>query len=181
MQPEVMLFDEPTSALDPELIGEVLAVMKDLAWSEHDDGWWSRTRWASPRGRRPDGLYARGRPDRRGPTSRTCRGAKDPRTRVFWRPFCRFQASGYRHQSVPSSLTGARAHGHTIIPPSAVIPAKAGKLPWPRGGPLCDKLHPRPRERARGVHLTKGGIRWCRDGDHQDGCLIGHRGSGKTP
>ncbi len=31
MQPKVMLFDEPTSALDPELIGEVLAVMKDLA------------------------------------------------------------------------------------------------------------------------------------------------------
>jgi ABC-type polar amino acid transport system ATPase subunit len=31
MQPEVMLFDEPTSALDPELIGEVLAVMRDLA------------------------------------------------------------------------------------------------------------------------------------------------------
>jgi len=31
MEPEVMLFDEPTSALDPELIGEVLAVMKDLA------------------------------------------------------------------------------------------------------------------------------------------------------
>lgn len=31
MEPEVMLFDEPTSALDPELIGEVLKVMKDLA------------------------------------------------------------------------------------------------------------------------------------------------------
>jgi polar amino acid transport system ATP-binding protein len=31
MQPEVMLFDEPTSALDPEMVGEVLAVMKDLA------------------------------------------------------------------------------------------------------------------------------------------------------
>jgi polar amino acid transport system ATP-binding protein len=31
MQPQVMLFDEPTSALDPELIGEVLAVMRDLA------------------------------------------------------------------------------------------------------------------------------------------------------
>jgi len=31
MSPEVMLFDEPTSALDPELIGEVLAVMRDLA------------------------------------------------------------------------------------------------------------------------------------------------------
>src|SRR5699024_2012465 len=31
MNPEVMLFDEPTSALDPELVGEVLAVMKNLA------------------------------------------------------------------------------------------------------------------------------------------------------
>lgn len=30
MEPEVMLFDEPTSALDPELVGEVLKVMKDL-------------------------------------------------------------------------------------------------------------------------------------------------------
>lgn len=33
MQPHVMLFDEATSALDPELVGEVLAVMKDLAQS----------------------------------------------------------------------------------------------------------------------------------------------------
>ncbi|WP_443135168.1 amino acid ABC transporter ATP-binding protein [Halobacteriovorax sp. GB3] len=31
MEPDVMLFDEPTSALDPELVGEVLEVMKDLA------------------------------------------------------------------------------------------------------------------------------------------------------
>lgn len=31
MEPKVMLFDEPTSALDPEMVGEVLAVMKDLA------------------------------------------------------------------------------------------------------------------------------------------------------
>lgn len=34
MHPKLMLFDEPTSALDPEIVGEVLAVMKDLA----DDG-----------------------------------------------------------------------------------------------------------------------------------------------
>ncbi len=34
MKPEVMLFDEPTSALDPEMVGEVLNVMKDLA-KEH--------------------------------------------------------------------------------------------------------------------------------------------------
>ncbi|RKX50268.1 MAG: glutamine ABC transporter ATP-binding protein [Thermotogae bacterium] len=33
MEPEIILFDEPTSALDPELIGEVLYVMKDLAES----------------------------------------------------------------------------------------------------------------------------------------------------
>lgn len=31
MKPDVMLFDEPTSALDPEMVGEVLALMKDLA------------------------------------------------------------------------------------------------------------------------------------------------------
>jgi polar amino acid transport system ATP-binding protein len=33
MKPKIMLFDEPTSALDPEMIGEVLAVMRDLAKS----------------------------------------------------------------------------------------------------------------------------------------------------
>ena len=31
MNPEVLLFDEPTSALDPEVVGDVLKVMKDLA------------------------------------------------------------------------------------------------------------------------------------------------------
>ena len=31
MNPKVMLFDEPTSALDPEMVGEVLDIMKDLA------------------------------------------------------------------------------------------------------------------------------------------------------
>lgn len=33
MEPDVLLFDEPTSALDPEMVGEVLAVMKELAQS----------------------------------------------------------------------------------------------------------------------------------------------------
>ena len=34
MDPEILLFDEPTSALDPEMVGEVLSVMRSLA----DDG-----------------------------------------------------------------------------------------------------------------------------------------------
>ena len=33
MGPEILLFDEPTSALDPEMVGEVLSVMRDLAKS----------------------------------------------------------------------------------------------------------------------------------------------------
>lgn len=33
MDPEVLLFDEPTSALDPEMVGEVLSVMRELAES----------------------------------------------------------------------------------------------------------------------------------------------------
>ena len=33
MEPDVILFDEPTSALDPEMVGEVLKVMKELAES----------------------------------------------------------------------------------------------------------------------------------------------------
>jgi cystine transport system ATP-binding protein len=35
MRPDVLLFDEPTSALDPELVGDVLTVMKELS----DEGW----------------------------------------------------------------------------------------------------------------------------------------------
>ncbi len=37
MDPKLMLFDEPTSALDPELVGEVLKVMRDLAARRYDD------------------------------------------------------------------------------------------------------------------------------------------------
>ena len=37
MKPDVMLFDEPTSALDPEMVGEVLSVMRDLAKEKMTD------------------------------------------------------------------------------------------------------------------------------------------------
>ena len=60
MEPEVMLFDEPTSALDPELIGEVLAVMRDLAGREDDDDRGDPRDGLRPRGRQPDVLLPRG-------------------------------------------------------------------------------------------------------------------------
>ena len=51
LNPKVMLFDEPTSALDPELIGEVLGVMRSLAEEGHDDaGGDPRTRFCTGRG-----------------------------------------------------------------------------------------------------------------------------------
>ncbi len=45
MKPKIMLFDEVTSALDPELVGEVLEVIRDLA--EHEDRLWclSHMKW----------------------------------------------------------------------------------------------------------------------------------------
>ena len=38
MNPDVLLFDEPTSALDPEMVGEVLELMKEAGPQRHDDG-----------------------------------------------------------------------------------------------------------------------------------------------
>ena len=61
MNPDVMLFDEPTSALDPEMVGEVLEIMKELAESgmtmvvvTHRDGFCQR-------GGNPRRLYQRGK------------------------------------------------------------------------------------------------------------------------
>ena len=45
LSPEVMLFDEPTSALDPEMVGEVLEVMKQLAKEGMTNGCCDFTRW----------------------------------------------------------------------------------------------------------------------------------------
>ena len=53
MEPDVMLFDEPTSALDPEMVGEVLDVMKQLARERHDDGRRNARDGLCPRGRQP--------------------------------------------------------------------------------------------------------------------------------
>jgi ABC-type polar amino acid transport system ATPase subunit len=84
MQPEVMLFDEPTSALDPELIGEVLAVMKNLALESnttmvvvtHEMGF---AREVADR----MAFMHEGNLIEEGHPSELVGGAKDPRTRRF--------------------------------------------------------------------------------------------------
>ena len=84
MQPKVMLFDEPTSALDPELIGEVLAVMKDLALESgttmvvvtHEMG------FAREVAHRMAFMHE-GNLIEEGPPAEMVGGAKDPRTRRF--------------------------------------------------------------------------------------------------
>ena len=64
MEPKVMLFDEPTSALDPELVGEVLRVMRH--WPRRAGPCWSSpTRSASPASRQQVDLPAPG-PSRKG-------------------------------------------------------------------------------------------------------------------
>ena len=59
--PKLMLFDEPTSALDPELVGEVLDVMKELGRERHDDGRGHPRDRLRPRGRRLARLHGRRR------------------------------------------------------------------------------------------------------------------------
>ena len=48
MNPEVLLFDEPTSALDPEMVGEVLNVMKDLARTDYYKYYTHGNYWTNP-------------------------------------------------------------------------------------------------------------------------------------
>ena len=69
MEPKLMLFDEPTSALDPELVGEVLDVMRGLAARRHDDDRGDPRDGLRPRGRRHARVHGRRR-GRRGRATR---------------------------------------------------------------------------------------------------------------
>ena len=83
MEPEIMLFDEPTSALDPEMVGEVLAVMKRARQGGHDDGRGHPRDGLRPRGRGPDPLHGAG-PDRRTrPAGRVFERPQQERTKAF--------------------------------------------------------------------------------------------------
>ena len=79
MQPELLLLDEVTSALDPELVAEVLDVIRELAARRHDDGDRDARDGLRARHREPRLLPRRGRDPRGGPAradlQRAARGA----------------------------------------------------------------------------------------------------------
>ena len=77
LDPKVMLFDEPTSALDPELVGEVLAVMRELAESGMTMVIVTHELELRPRDRRLQRLHGRG-PDRRVGPARLLRHLLEP-------------------------------------------------------------------------------------------------------
>lgn len=82
MNPQVLLFDEPTSALDPEMVGEVLNVMKQLATTAYEDHRYPRD-GVCERCFHKDHLYGR-RLCGRGCASFTAfSNPKNPRTREF--------------------------------------------------------------------------------------------------
>ena len=66
-EPELLLLDEITAALDPELVGEVLAIVRDLAAAGHDDGAGHPRDGLRPRGRHHGLLPGRGPYPRAGP------------------------------------------------------------------------------------------------------------------
>ena len=85
MQPDLLLLDEVTSALDPELVAEVLDVIRELATRRHDDGHRHARDGLRPRHRRPGLLPGcRGRSLESGPARPGyLDDPREPRTRQF--------------------------------------------------------------------------------------------------
>ena len=100
MNPDVMLFDEPTSALDPEMVGEVLEIMKELAESgmtmvvvTHEMGFGKRSgnpRDLYQRGKYSGGEYAAGV---------LRKSAASPAQRVFYRKYYNKKSAVLYHQN----------------------------------------------------------------------------------
>ena len=87
MEPEVLLFDEPTSALDPEMVGEVLDVMKSLA-AERMTMLVVTHEMAFARDVSSQVVYmADGRIVEEGPPAQVLENPQDPRTREFLKRF----------------------------------------------------------------------------------------------
>ena len=115
MQPKAILFDEPTSALDPELVGEVLAVMRELAEQgmtmivvTHEVGF-------APRGGRP------GRFHRRRPHRRARRGARAAE-RAAARAHAGFPASRHASHLIGSPCRTTHRHPCNCRPRSGPRP-----------------------------------------------------------
>jgi polar amino acid transport system ATP-binding protein len=86
MRPKLMLFDEPTSALDPELVGEVLEVMRDLARSGMTMIVGHPRARLRPRGREPGRVHGSRRDRRGGPAAGgAAASARAPHERVHRR------------------------------------------------------------------------------------------------
>ena len=147
MDPKLMLFDEPTSALDPELVGEVLDVMKELARERHDHDRGDPRDGLRPRGRRTRwSSWMRAwwwRPDRPARSS-AARSRTGPR-----RSCPRFSESGGPHPGARHGVLTGRPVGHAhfsrplpdIMPLCPLPTSSAGHARCPR--PLCrDMLNP---------------------------------------
>ena len=84
MQPDLLLLDEVTSALDPELVAEVLGVIRELAASRDDDAHRHPRDGLRPRHRRPGLLPRRGHDHRsRARPAQILSDPREPRTRQF--------------------------------------------------------------------------------------------------
>jgi polar amino acid transport system ATP-binding protein len=136
MRPKLMLFDEPTSALDPELVGEVLTTMRELAETRHDDDRRHPRDGLRPRRRRPGRLHGRRRRRRAGhpkdvPAAEVINNPQHPRTQTFLR----------------------RMHG-TFCPAYAAVPlpAAAGRTPVPTSAPRI----PAPTRRPAAAKVMGG-------------------------
>ena len=165
-----MLFDEPTSALDPELVGEVLEVMRDLAEPGHDDDRRDARDGLRPRGRRPRRLHGRrgrrraGQPKESSTTRSTSARSRSssgcaPRTKRTGEPSGRPRRRADRPyvQSASPRRTrpldayeapSARRCGHVWGHDDGVTPSR------PR---LPDHEIPTPRGRRAARHLSPSG------------------------
>ena len=186
-RPRIMLFDEPTSALDPELVDEVLAVVRGAGRGGHDDGRGHPRDGLRPRGRRPVRVHG-GRPDRRGRARRRelfARPADRPAARLpvppsvrkggCSRDHCRAPSatsswtSRTRSSSSPPRRAGAAAAdlaiGHVEVPHTTATAVsqhrRARAAGRPGGAERAGRRRVRRRDAGRQPHLRRSATRAC--------------------
>ena len=148
MEPHVMLFDEVTSALDPELVGEVLIVMRDLARDGHDDARRHPRDAVRAGGGRPAHLHGRGRIVEQGVPADVLDHPREERTRGSSAARCSLRARSKSCQSPANQSPTRKEHVHEEDSPGH------GRSRRRRG--LCRHDRLRPAERHDG-----GGQRCC--------------------